>query len=187
VIYMLDTSICIHATRGRDQELLARLETFYAADLVMSAITLAELEAGVGRDPARVRERARALANLVSYIQPVPFDAPAAACFGRVQAAVYAAADRSGKQCCDAKPSLGLGQQHHAAVRRDPPAVECGGGLLALYGWKRKRQRRIVGHGGCGRPVCRRRTGVSNQILRHINRLRYIRQPLTRGVMNKTG
>lgn len=88
---MLDTNICIYATRGRDEELLERFETFYVGDLVMSAITFAELEAGVGRDPARARERARALANLVSHIQPVPFDAPAAACFGRIQAA---AADR---------------------------------------------------------------------------------------------
>jgi hypothetical protein len=31
------------------------------------------------------------------------------------------------------------------------------------------------------------RVGFDNRILRHINRLNYTRQPLTRAVMNKTG
>jgi hypothetical protein len=65
--------------------------------------------------------------------------------------------------------------------------VERGDDFLALDGWKRKWQRRIVRHGGCGKPGCRHRIGVSIRILLHINRLRYIRQPLTRGVVNKTG
>ena len=84
---MLDTNICIYAARGEDERLLAKLETFFAGDLVMSAITLAELEAGVRRDPALVRQRQQALADLALAIQPVPFDARAAACFGAVQAA----------------------------------------------------------------------------------------------------
>ena len=50
------------------------------------------------------------------------------------------------------KTAFGLGQNHHTAIRSDPPAVERGGDLLAANGWKRKRQKRIVGHGGCGAP-----------------------------------
>jgi tRNA(fMet)-specific endonuclease VapC len=86
-MYMLDTNICIYAARGEDERLLAKLETFFAGDLVMSTITLAELEAGVRRDPALCRQRQQALADLALSIQPVPFDARAAACFGAVQAA----------------------------------------------------------------------------------------------------
>ena len=105
----------------------------------------------------------------------------------RDPAGVATVGDRGGEQGCDAEPPLGFRQQHHPAVRADPAAVERGGDFLALHGWKRERQGRIVGHGGCGRPGCRRRIGFSNRILRHINRLRYIRQPVTTAVMNKTG
>ncbi len=87
----------------------------------------------------------------------------------------------------DPHPSRRLGKQHHAAVRRQAPAVERGGQLLAPDGWKRERQSRIVGHGGCGRLDAVDRVGFNNQILRHINRLGYIRQPVRRAVMNKTG
>lgn len=48
--FMLDTNICIYASGGRDEPLLAKMEAFLAGDLVMSAITLAELEAGVRRE-----------------------------------------------------------------------------------------------------------------------------------------
>jgi hypothetical protein len=36
------------------------------------------------------------------------------------------------------------------AIGTDPPAVEGGGDLLALDGWKAERQKIIVGHGGRG-------------------------------------
>ena len=83
---MLDTNICFYAARGEDAGLLTKLETFFAGDLVISAITLAELEAGIRCDPKRRVQRQQALADLVRYIQPVPFDARAAACFGELQA-----------------------------------------------------------------------------------------------------
>ena len=83
---MLDTNICIYAAHGEDEPLLDKLETFFGGDLVMSTITLAELEAGARRDPERSRRRERALADLVLCIQPVPFDARAAACFGELLA-----------------------------------------------------------------------------------------------------
>ncbi len=84
--YMLDTNICVYATRGEDEALLEKLESFFAGDLVMSAITLAELEAGVRRDTGLRRQRQEALAELVRFIEPVAFDERAAACFGELQA-----------------------------------------------------------------------------------------------------
>jgi tRNA(fMet)-specific endonuclease VapC len=84
--YMLDTNICIYAARGADAALLTRLESFFVGDLVMSAITLAELEAGVRQQAESRPRRAEALAELVRFIQPVAFDERAAACFGDLQA-----------------------------------------------------------------------------------------------------
>ena len=86
--YMLDTNICIYAARGDDTALLEKLESFFAGDLVMSAITLAELEAGVRRDVDLRRWRREALAELVRFIEPVAFDERAAACFGDLQVAM---------------------------------------------------------------------------------------------------
>ena len=84
---MLDTNICIYAARAGDHGLLEKLESFLVGDLVMSAITLAELEAGTRRDPESLR-RQEALAELVRFIEPVAFDERAAACFGDLQAAM---------------------------------------------------------------------------------------------------
>ena len=105
----------------------------------------------------------------------------------RDPARVAPVGDRGGELDGDAEPPLGFRQQHHATVRGDPATVERGGDLLALDGWKREWQDRIVGHGGCGRPGWCRRVGFSNQILRRIKPLRYIRQPVPAALMNKTG
>jgi hypothetical protein len=51
---------------------------------------------------------------------------------------------------CDAKPTLGHRQQHHAAIRSQTATVESGRHFLAPDGWKRKRQKIIVGHGERG-------------------------------------
>jgi hypothetical protein len=72
---------------------------------------------------------------------------------------------RSGKQRAhparqpirDAKPPLGHRQQHHAAVRSQTPTVESGGDFLRPNGWKRERQKIIIGHGERG--VAREQSG----------------------------
>jgi hypothetical protein len=56
----------------------------------------------------------------------------------------------SSKPRGQAEPPLGHRQQHHPAVRCEPPAIEGGGDFLGVNGWKRERQNRIVGHGGRG-------------------------------------
>lgn len=85
---MLDTNICIYAARADDEVLLEKLESFLVGDLVISAITLAELQAGIRRDPGSLRRREEALAQLLRFIEPVAFDERAAACFGDLQAAM---------------------------------------------------------------------------------------------------
>ena len=92
-----------------------------------------------------------------------------------------------GKAVGNPEPTLGLGQKHHAAVRRHASTVEGGRDLLRAHGWKRERRNRIVGHGGCGSCGWVGRIGFSNRILRHIKSLCYIRQPRSVPAVNKTG
>lgn len=87
---LLDTNILILRNRIRHEEL--------PAEVAISAITLAELAAGVHlvaeTDPDASAERARrtdVLQRAESEFDPLPFDTPAARMFGRVSAAIHAA------------------------------------------------------------------------------------------------
>lgn len=83
--YMLDTNICIYAILGGNEYLDRRLGACETGDLVISAITLGELEAGFASagDPDAVRKDAR---SVFDAVEVVPFDSAAARAFGRVQA-----------------------------------------------------------------------------------------------------
>ena len=66
-------------------------------------------------------------------------------------------------------------QQDQTAVRRDRPAREIGGHLLALYGWKIEREKSTFGHGGRGFLVAsgksaRKRIYTESNELRHARR-----------------
>ena len=59
-------------------------------------------------------------------------------------------AGQRGDDGADVEPeaALGLGQEQHAAVRRDPSAVEGGTDFLAAEGWNRREDGGRIGHGG---------------------------------------
>ncbi len=82
---MLDTNICIYAIMGGSGYLDQRFDECNAGDLVISAVTLGELEVGFARsaDPNLARSDA---AVVLSSIAVMPFDAAAARAFGRIQA-----------------------------------------------------------------------------------------------------
>lgn len=84
--YMLDTNICVYAIQGGNEHLDRRFGECEAGDLVMSAVTLGELETWFAKsgdqDGAR-RDAAPVLADIVV----MPFDDAAARVFGRIQAA----------------------------------------------------------------------------------------------------
>ena len=58
--------------------------------------------------------------------------------------------DAARQRLGQAKPAFGPAQQDQPAVRRDQPAAEIGGHLLAFDGWKIEREQGIFGHGGRG-------------------------------------
>ncbi|MCB1909353.1 MAG: type II toxin-antitoxin system VapC family toxin [Rhodocyclaceae bacterium] len=84
--YMLDTNMCIYLMKNQPEEVAQRFAQCYVGDVVMSAITYAELEYGVtaASDPARERTN---LASLIEDIPVVGFDAPAGVAYGPIRQA----------------------------------------------------------------------------------------------------
>ena len=95
--------------------------------------------------------------------------------------------DQSSDPVDDADPPVGQGQQRHAAIGGDPPAIEGSADFLAPQAWQIEQKAVIVIHGGRGAFLLLKRAGVSNQNLFQISRLRYVRQHLFRLGVNKTG
>ena len=95
--------------------------------------------------------------------------------------------DQSGDAVDDADPPVGQGQQRHAAVGGDTPAIEGRADFLARHAWQIEQKAGIVIHGGRGASVLWNSVGVSNQNLFQINRLCYVRHPVFRPSVNKTG
>ena len=84
--YMLDTNMCIYLMKDQPEQVARRFAQCYVGDVVMSAITYAEL--GYGVTVARNSERERAnLASLIEDIPVVAFDAPAGVAYGPIRLA----------------------------------------------------------------------------------------------------
>ena len=81
--HMLDTNVISHIMQGRDAQLLARLTQLPVGQVVMSSVTLAELEYGLHRKgkPPRL---AQALAQVLLRIDVLPWDARVASCYGEL-------------------------------------------------------------------------------------------------------
>ncbi|WP_411034775.1 type II toxin-antitoxin system VapC family toxin [Shinella sp. BYT-45] len=84
--YMLDTNMCIYLMKNQPEEVARRFAACEVGDVVMSAITHAELQYGVAaaRDPARERDN---LSGLVELIPVLPFDTAAGIAYGPVRMA----------------------------------------------------------------------------------------------------
>jgi len=85
-LFMLDTNMCIYLMKNQPEQVAKRFAQCYVGDVVMSAITYAELEFGVTVCENSARER-RNLASLVEDIPVVPFDAEAALAYGPIREA----------------------------------------------------------------------------------------------------
>ncbi|KVC78245.1 twitching motility protein PilT [Burkholderia ubonensis] len=84
--YMLDTNMCIYLMKNQPEQVAKRFARYYVGDVVMSAITYAELEYGVAVCANPDRER-RNLAALIEDIPVAPFDVAAARAYGPVREA----------------------------------------------------------------------------------------------------
>ncbi|MCA8275912.1 type II toxin-antitoxin system VapC family toxin [Burkholderia sp. AU30280] len=82
--YMLDTNMCIYLMKNQPEQVAKRFAQCYTGDVVMSAITYAELEYGVTACANPARER-RNLAALIEDIPVAPFDVAAAHAYGPVR------------------------------------------------------------------------------------------------------
>ncbi len=104
---MLDTNICIYAIKGGNTCLDQRLDECETGDLVMSAITLGELEAGFAKSaaPDAARQQAAAVFQAVTV---VPFDETAARAFGQVKSEAPAKRGAYDRQIAAHAISLGL-------------------------------------------------------------------------------
>jgi tRNA(fMet)-specific endonuclease VapC len=84
--FMLDTNMCIYLMKNQPEQVAKRFAQCYVGDVVMSAVTYAELEYGVVVSANRTRER-RNLAALIEDIPVAAFDAAAATAYGPVREA----------------------------------------------------------------------------------------------------
>jgi tRNA(fMet)-specific endonuclease VapC len=83
--YMLDTNICIYLLKNHPAEVAARFAQCYVGEVVISAVTLAELEYGVARSGERQAQNREALDLLLEDIVAAPFDAAAAKAYGPIR------------------------------------------------------------------------------------------------------
>ena len=80
--YMLDTNICIYLMKHHPPEVAARFAQCYVGEVVISAITLAELEYGVACSGEQQARNRQALDDFLREVPAAPFDAVAAAVYG---------------------------------------------------------------------------------------------------------
>jgi len=86
--YMLDTNICIYLIKGQPPQVLQRLALQREGDVVMSAITWAELRAGLEMQSTMRAHDERILALLAQRIPVLPYDETAGAAYGVLRALV---------------------------------------------------------------------------------------------------
>lgn len=84
--YLLDTNMCIYLMKNQPEVVAQRFAQCCVGDVVMSAITYAELEYGVAASANPEQERIN-LASLVEDIQVMPFNAAAGASYGLIRLA----------------------------------------------------------------------------------------------------
>ncbi|MEC5218659.1 tRNA(fMet)-specific endonuclease VapC [Actimicrobium sp. GrIS 1.19] len=85
-LFMFDTNMCIYLMKNQPEEVAQRFAQCYAGDVVMSAITFAELVFGVAASRDSERERQN-LDDLIEDIHVVPFDAAAGTAYGPIREA----------------------------------------------------------------------------------------------------
>lgn len=84
--YMLDTNMCLYLIKNQPEQVARRFAQCYVGDVVMSAITYAELEYGVAVSADPERDHA-SLTALAADIPVAHFDAAAGMAYGPIRLA----------------------------------------------------------------------------------------------------
>jgi tRNA(fMet)-specific endonuclease VapC len=84
MIFMLDTNICIYIIKNRPSEVLRNIKRFSPSVLVISAVTVGELEYGASRSSNPEKNRQTLMKFLVPF-DICPFDEQAASHYGDIQ------------------------------------------------------------------------------------------------------
>lgn len=85
--YMLDTNVCIYLMKHQPPEVRERFAECFVGDVVISAITLAELQYGVACSGEAQAHNQALLESLLEDILVAPFEARAARAYGPLRAA----------------------------------------------------------------------------------------------------
>ena len=85
--FMLDTNICIYLMKHQPPQVRARFAECFVGDVVISAITLAELEFGIACSGESQTRNQAALDGLLEDLLVAPFEARAARAYGPLRAA----------------------------------------------------------------------------------------------------
>lgn len=80
--YMLDTNICIYLMKNHPPEVAERFAQCFVGEVVISAITLAELEYGAACSGATAGQNQQALDSFLQEIPAAPFEGRAARAYG---------------------------------------------------------------------------------------------------------
>lgn len=80
--YMLDTNICIYLMKHQPVEVKKRFDQCFVGDVVISAITLAELEYGVVCSGAAQLANRAQLDSFIEDVPVAPFEVLAARAYG---------------------------------------------------------------------------------------------------------
>jgi len=83
--YMLDTNICIYLMKWQPPSVRKKFETCFVGDVVISAISLAELEYGITCSAENQLANQAALDDLLQDIPVAAFDLQAARAYGPVR------------------------------------------------------------------------------------------------------
>ena len=107
--YMLDTNICIYLMKHQPPEVRERFAACFVGDVVISAVTLAELEFGIDcSSPASKAANRSAMDSLLEDILVAPFEAQAAKVYGPIRA-VYKDRNRDAMDKLIASHAIALG------------------------------------------------------------------------------
>ena len=86
-LFLLDTTICIHLMRHQPPQVAHRFASCRVGEVLISAITAAELEFGVQASGADAEHNRQALDRFVAEVPIAPFEGEAARSYGFVRLA----------------------------------------------------------------------------------------------------